>query len=135
MLSWLSGGAVDPPTPVPVPGLTVIVAPSYARIPSNDGCGRQPDKPSGSVVRKTTLVAREPAVGHPVRTGRIDTKSFHFVFLVRGEVALEPEPLGLVVVVALPRQDVRAGAVADPPVARNHARAAGEVIQRVLHRT
>src|SRR5690349_8708884 len=121
MLSWLSGGAVDPPTPVPVPGLTVIAAPSYIRIPT--------------LVRKTTLVAREPAVGHPVRTGRIDTKSFHLVFLVRGEVALEPEPLGLVVVVALPRQDVRAGAVEEPPVVRNHDRAAGEVLQCVLQRT
>ena len=35
MVSWLSGGeSVDPSTPVPVPGLTVITAPSYARVPT-----------------------------------------------------------------------------------------------------
>src|SRR5690242_2976687 len=104
MVSWLSGGAVDPPTPVPVPGLTVIATPTYARVPA--------------LVRRSTLVARQAAVGHPVRTGRIDTKSFHFVLLVGSEVALEPEPLGLVVVVTLPRQNVRTGAVEEPPVVR-----------------
>src|SRR4051812_15984216 len=95
LVPWLSEGeSVDPSTPVPVPGLTVIAAPS------------SPAYRRWSAL--ATLVAGEPAVGHPVRTGRIDTKSFDLVFLVAPEVALEPEPLGLVVVVALPRQDVRA---------------------------
>src|SRR3954462_928140 len=120
MVSWLSGGAVDPPTPAPVPGLTVITAPSSARAPT--------------LARKSTLVAREAAVGHPVRTGRIDTESLDFVFLVAAEVALEPEPLGFVVVVAFPRQDVRARAVEEPPVVRDHHGATREVLKRVLQR-
>src|SRR4029450_8402486 len=120
MAAWLSGGeSVDPPTPAPVPGFTVIapllLAPACRRWPA-----------------QATLVAREPEVGHPVRTGRFDTKSFHFVLFVGGEVALEPEPFGLVVVVALPRQDVRARAVEEPPVVGDHHRAAGEGLQRVL---
>src|SRR3954468_21584025 len=122
MVSWLSGGEpVVPPTPVPALGLTVIAAPSYARVPTVVGCrrccGRRWTSPRcGYMARRSTLVAREAAVGHPVRTGRIDTKSFHFVLLVRREVAFEPEPFGLVVVVALPREDVRTGAVQEPPV-------------------
>src|SRR2546425_6396723 len=130
MVSWLSGGAVDPPTPVPVPGLTVIVAPRPLRcVPSSVGCRRQPDVDSGSVARKSTLVARQAAVGHPVRTGRIDTKSLDLVFLVAAEVALEPEPFGLVVVVAFPRKDVRARAVEEPAVVRDHHGATGELLK------
>src|SRR4029079_2200038 len=120
-VSWLRGGeSVDPSTPVPVPGFIVITAPS------------SPPYPYWYAL--ATLVAREPAVGHPVRTGSFETKSFHFVFLVRGEVALKPEPFRLVVVIALPRQDVRARPVEEPAVVRDDHRAAGEVVQRILQR-
>src|SRR5690349_13246134 len=136
MVCWLSGGnSVDPPKPVPVPGLTVIAAPAYTRVPAYVGCRRQPMERGGSVARRSRLVSGKAAVGHPVRTGRFDTKSFHFVFLVGGEVAFEPEPFGLVVVVALPRENVRAGAVEEPPVVGDHHSAAGEVLQRILQRT
>src|SRR5215213_8892418 len=122
MVSCLSRGrSVDPSTPVPVPGLT-----SIAPLLLTPACRRWHTL--------ATLVAREAAVGHPVRTGRVDTKSFHFVFFVGGEVAFKPEPFGLVVVVALPRQDVRARAVEEPPVVGDDDRATGEVLQRVLQR-
>src|ERR1700757_4277158 len=81
-----------------------------------------------------TLVASEPAVSHPVWTRRFGSEPFDFVLLVGSEVALEPEPLGLVVVVALPRQDVSARPVEEPAVVGNHHRAAGELLQRVLQR-
>src|ERR1700754_1606380 len=81
-----------------------------------------------------TLVPRQPSVSHPVWTRRFGSEPFDFVLFVCTEVALEPEPLGLVVVVALPRQDVRAGAVEEPAVVRNHHRAAGEILQRVFQR-
>src|SRR5258705_3487381 len=122
MVSLLSGGEpVEPSPPLPVSGLTAIapllLTPAYRRWYAH-----------------ATLVARQPAVGHPVRTGRFDAESFHLVFLVAAEVALKPEPLGLVVVVAFPRQDVRARAVEEPAVVGNHHRAAGEVLQGVLQR-
>src|ERR1700761_3920279 len=81
-----------------------------------------------------TLVPRQPSVSHPVRTRRFGSEPFDFVLLVRAEVAFEPEPLGLVVVIALPRQNVRAGPVEEPTVVGNHHRAAGELLQRVLQR-
>src|SRR5271166_6858848 len=81
-----------------------------------------------------TLVAGQLAVGHSVRPGGFRAEPFDLVLLVRTEVALEPEPLGLVVLVAFPRQDVRARAVEEPAVMRNHHRAAREVDQGVLQR-
>src|ERR1700704_1899900 len=81
MVSWLRGGeSGDPPTPVPVPGLTVI-----APLLPTPACRHWH--------ARATLVAGEAAVGHPVRTGRFDTKSFHLVFLVSGEVALNQNHL------------------------------------------
>ncbi|ELP47394.1 30S ribosomal protein S5 [Mycobacterium avium subsp. paratuberculosis S5] len=73
-------------------------------------------------------------MGHSVRPGRFGAEPFDLVLLVRSEVALEPEPLGLVVVVTLPGQDVRAGAVQEPAVVRDDHRAAREIHQRVLQR-
>src|SRR4029079_19345369 len=121
MVSWLRGGeSVDRPTPVPVPGFIVITAPSSPAYRHR--------------YAMATLVAREPAVGLSVRTGSFETKSFHFVFLIRGEVVLKPEPFRLVVVITLPRQDVRARPVEEPAVVGDDHRAAGEVVQRVLQR-
>src|SRR5271156_1462961 len=100
------------------PGSTVMpTAPASARIPT---------------LARLTLVASEPSVSHPVRTRRFDTEPLDFVLLVRAEVALEPEPLGLVVLIALPRQDVGAGPVEEPAVVGDHHRASGEFLQRVF---
>src|SRR5438270_8164735 len=102
-------------------------APSSAAVPAASARGLRPITPllSGAAL---TLVARQLAVGHPVRPGGVRAEAFHLVFLVRAEVALEPEPLGLVVLVALPRQDVCARAVEEPAVVRDHHRAAGEFL-------
>ncbi len=55
-------------------------------------------------------------MGHRMRTGRLDPEPLDLVVLVGGEVALEPEPLRGVLVVALPRQDVGDDAIEEPPV-------------------
>src|SRR5271156_7111129 len=75
-----------------------------------------------------TLVACQLPVGHPVRPGGFGTEPFHLVLLVGAEVALEPKPFGLVVVVTFPGQDVRARSVEEPAVVRNHYRAAGKLL-------
>src|SRR5690349_11331241 len=49
-------------------------------------------------------VTGELAVGHPVRPRGVGTQPVDLVLLVRLEVALEPEPLRRVVLVALPGQ-------------------------------
>src|SRR3989440_4729 len=82
----------------------------------------------------TGSVARQLAVGHRVRPGRLGTEPVHLVLLVRLEVALEPEPAGRVLVVALPGQDVRGDPVEEHPVVGDDHRAAREVQQRVLQR-
>src|ERR1700761_2852356 len=92
-------------------------APASARLPALVG---------------VTLVASEPSVSHPVWTGRFDTEPFDFVLLVGTEVAFEPEPLGLVVLVSLPRQDVGARPVEEPAVVGNHHRATGEFLQCIF---
>ena len=69
------------------------------------------------------------------RCGRAaSTPRRSILFSSYGEVALEPEPLAPVLVVALPRQDVGGDAVEEPPVVRGDHGAAGEVEQRVLER-
>src|SRR3954451_24858673 len=67
-------------------------------------------------------VASELAVGGPVRTRRLGTQPLDLVLFVVGEVALEPEPLG----VALVGEDVRRHAVEEPPVVADHHGAAVE---------
>src|SRR4028118_1230742 len=67
----------------------------------------------------TSLIASrpsQPAVGGPVRTRRLGPEPGDLVGLVVGEVALVPEPLGLLLVVALPGQDVGGHPVQEPPV-------------------
>jgi len=81
-----------------------------------------------------TLVACEPAVGHPVRTSRICSQSLDLVFLVSPEVSLEPEPFRLVARVAFPGQDVGTRAVQKPAVVGDHHSAARELLQGVLQR-
>src|SRR5262245_43512196 len=77
-------------------------------------------------------VAGQSTVGDPVRAGGFDAKPLHLVLLVGREVALEPEPLRVVLVIALPGEDVGGDAVEEPPVVGGDDRAAREVEQRVL---
>src|SRR6478672_113980 len=84
--------------------------------------------------KRASLVAGELAVRDPVRARRLDAEPLDLVRLVGREVPLEPEPLALVGVVALPRQDVGRGPVEEPPVVRGDHGAAGELQQRVLQR-
>src|SRR4051794_30068854 len=92
---------------------TSCLAPGSIVIPRAPNSRRMPAL--GYVAKaEHTLVPGQLAVGNPVRTRGFGAKPFDLVLLVRTEVALEPEPLGLVVVVALPGQDVRARAVEEP---------------------
>src|SRR6185437_1239144 len=122
-----------------VHGSTSCLAPGSIVMPTAPNWRRLSMRSNAPFLRgggaEPTLVARQLAVGHSVRPGRFGTEPFNLVFLVRTEVALEPEPLRLVVVVALPGQDVRAGAVQEPPVVRDHHRTAREIHQSVLQRT
>src|SRR4051812_22633769 len=83
---------------------------------------------------RRTSVAGQTAVGDPVRAGRLEAEALDLVLLVGREVALEPEPLGVVLVVTLPGQDVGGDAVEEPPVVGGDHGAAGEVEDRVLER-
>src|SRR4051794_29096582 len=76
--------------------------------------------------------AGELAVRGTVRTRRLRTQPLDLVLLVRLEVALEPVPVGRVLVGALVGEDVRRDAVEEPPVVGDDHRAAGELEQRVL---
>ena len=67
-----------------------------------------------------------------VRAGRILAEACHLVLLVGLEVAFEPVPLGRVLVIALPRQDVRGDAVEEPTIVGDDHGAAGEAEQRVF---
>src|SRR4051812_2166061 len=80
-------------------------------------------------------VPSQLAVGDPVRPRGLGAETAELVLLVALEVALEPVPLGRVLVRALPGQDVGRHAVQEPPVVRDHDGATGELLQRVLHRT
>src|SRR5687768_15710173 len=71
-------------------------------------------------------IARELAVGRPVRTGRLGAEPLDLVLLVVLEVALEPEPPR----VALVGEDVRRHPVEEPPVVAHDHGAAGELQQR-----
>src|SRR6516162_285816 len=111
------------------PRLEILLGP---RIDRHADCSQLTT--DASTLAKLTLVPRQPAVGHSVRPRRLDSESFNLVFLVCAEVALEPEPFGLVVVVAFPSQDVRARAVEEPAIVGNHYRTTGEFLQSVLQR-
>src|SRR5664280_1093016 len=65
---------------------------------------------------------------------RLGAEALHFVALVVGEVAFEPEPLGRVGIVALPRPDVGGDPVEEPAVVADHHRASREVLERVFKR-
>ena len=53
---------------------------------------------------------------HAVRAGRLRAESGDLVGLVVGEVALVPEPFGLVLVVAFPGEDVGRDPIEEPAV-------------------
>src|SRR5690606_6476298 len=86
-----------------------------------------------SVVKRLMSVPGELPVGDPVGLRRLGTETLDLVLLVRLEVALEPEPLRLAVLVeALPREDVGGDVVEEGAVVRDDHGAAGELQQRVL---
>ena len=78
-----------------------------------------------------TLVAGELAV-NAMRTSSLLTKSFDTIGLVCLKVALKPEPLTWVLVVALPRKDVRSNAVQEPAVMAGYYRTSWEALKRIL---
>src|SRR5687767_10979973 len=75
-----------------------------------------------------SLLPRELLVFDPVRDGGVDAEAAFLVFLVIGEVALEP----FHVAVALEGEDVRGDAVEEPAVVADDDRAAGVVLERLL---
>src|SRR6476469_3889437 len=79
-------------------------------------------------------VARQLAVGDTVRTGGLGTQALDLVGLVGLEVALEPVPVGRVLLGALVGEDVRRDPVEEPPVVGDDDRTARELEQRVLER-
>src|SRR6478735_4080811 len=82
--------------------------------------------------RRAWSVPGQLAMGDSMRPGRVDAQPGDLVLLVVGEVAFEEVPLRLVLVGALPRQDVRAGPVQEPAIVGDHHRAPGELLERVL---
>ena len=78
--------------------------------------------------------AGEAAMDHPVWAGRLRAEPGDLVGLVVGEVALIPEPLGFVFVIALPGQDVSRYPIKEPAVVGDHHRTSRKVEQRILHR-
>src|SRR5829696_7836557 len=77
-------------------------------------------------------VAGQLAVGDSVWAGCLDAQALDLVLLVRGEVALEPVPLGGVLLVTLVGEDVRHHPVEEPPVVADDDGAARELEQSVL---
>ena len=67
-----------------------------------------------------------------VRACRVLAEAGDTILLVGLEVAFEPVPLGWVLVIALPRQDVRGDAVEEPTIVGDDHGAAGEAEQRVF---
>ena len=78
-----------------------------------------------------TLVAGKFAVD-AMRTSSLLTKSFDTIGLVGLKVTLKPEPLTWVLVVALPRKDVRSNAVQEPTVVAGYHRASWEALKCIL---
>ena len=78
-----------------------------------------------------TLVTGELAV-NAMRASGLLTKSFDTICLVSLKVTLKPEPLTWVLVVALPRKDVRSNAVQEPTVVAGYHRASWEALKCIL---
>ena len=78
-----------------------------------------------------TLVTGELAV-NAMRTSSLQPKSFNTISLVSLKVTLKPEPLAWVLVVALPRKDVRSNAVQEPTVVAGYHRASWEALKCIL---
>ena len=78
-----------------------------------------------------TLVAGELAV-NAMRTSSLLTKSFDTIGLVSLKVALKPEPFTRVLVVTLPRKNVRSNAVQEPAVVAGYYRASWEALKCIL---
>jgi len=82
-----------------------------------------------ALARRSTLVARETAVGSPCGDGRIDTKSFHFVLFLVARRKLPSNQNHLASLSSSPpRQNVRAGAVEEPAVVRDPTAQPGKIL-------
>ena len=92
-----------------------------------------PVHPCATMRVQIPLLARELAV-QAVRACGLLAQTGDLVLLVGLEIALEPVPIGRMLVVALPRQDVRGDAVEEPAVMGDHHGAARELDERVLER-
>src|SRR4051794_13928599 len=77
-------------------------------------------------------VARELAVGRAVGLGRVRAEAGDLVLLVRLEVALEPVPVGRVLLRALVGEDVGRDPVEEPPVVGDDHGTAGVLEKGVL---
>src|SRR5690606_20643232 len=89
---------------------------------------------TGTWMRVTRSVPRELPVRRLGRVRGVGTEALDLVLLVRLEVALEPIPVGRVLVGALVGEDVRRDPVEEPPVVRDDHGAARELEERVLER-
>src|SRR5699024_5945215 len=107
--------------------ITLLMCPSWSLSPQRS-CSRTRN---GSII--ACSVPGQFAVGDAVRARGVHTEPLGLVGLIALEVALDPVPLPLGDV-ALPREDVGAGAVQEPAVVRDHHGAAREALQRVLQR-
>src|SRR5262249_2098181 len=93
--------------------------------------------PYGPPMRGTTnehAHAASPAeflIFDPRRDGRVDAEAALLVFLIVGEVALEP----LHVALPLEGEHVGGDAIEEPAVVADDDRAAGEILERLFERT
>ena len=69
-----------------------------------------------------------------VGASRVFAETGDTVLLIGLEVALEPVPLGRILIIAFPRENMRGHTVEEPTVVRNHHSAAREAKQRVFKR-
>ena len=67
-----------------------------------------------------------------MRTSSLLTKSLNTIGLVSLKVTLKPEPFTWVLVVTLPRKNVRSNAVQEPTVVAGYHRASREALKRIL---
>ena len=71
---------------------------------------------------------------HAVRTRSLDAEPSDLVRLIVGEVSLVPKPLGRVLFVTLPRQNVGRDPIKEPAVVGDHHSTPRKFQQRILQR-
>src|SRR4249920_2418652 len=116
-----------PPIPTPLYWLTGSPA---ARSSSSLPIGRPLRSPNSSLNADSS--ASETTVRHAVRTRSLEAEPSDLVGLIVGEVAFVPKPLGLVLVVTLPRQNVGRDPIKEPAVVGDHHSTPRKFQQRIL---